>query len=117
MELQEIQHSHYLPSTGGYDITSAKAILGGTLQLVLEENVRIPNGITIPSDANIKVSTINKGFLKSVNSFLINGILDIGVATISNPTGEVILSGTIKTSKDKGLYGTGANISSGLIFT
>ena len=107
------------PSTAGYEITSASAIFGNTLQLVLIENLRLSNGITIPSNADVKVSTTNsKGFLRSGTnggSFLVNGILDLSDVTIVNTSGDVIINGTLKTSRANGLFKPG-NISGGNIY-
>lgn len=102
-------------STKGYNITSSNAILGGTLQLILNDNLRLLNGVTVPNEANVKVtSPTQDGFLKSAGSFLVNGIIDLSDVTISNTSGDVTINGTLKTSRSNGLYYPG-NVAGGSI--
>ncbi|HEY8660013.1 MAG TPA: T9SS type A sorting domain-containing protein [Hanamia sp.] len=104
-------------SPQGYTISSASAILGGTLNLVLlNENLHLTNGVTVPLGANVTVTQSGgKGFLKAGGSFKVDGIIDISDVTISNTNGgDVTVNGTLKTSKSNGLYNPG-NIASGTI--
>ncbi|MDP4284580.1 MAG: T9SS type A sorting domain-containing protein [Bacteroidota bacterium] len=106
-----------LPSSNkGYNILSSSAILSGTLNLVLNENLRLIDGVTVPLGANIIVTQSGaKGFLKAAGSFKVDGIIDISDVTLSNTNGgDVTIKGTLKTSKLNGLYNPG-NISSGTI--
>ena len=102
-------------STGGYYITSSSAILAGTIKLILNNNLHLTNGVTVPSDANVTVTQYDgKGFLKGEGSFKVDGIIDISDVTISNTNGNVTVNGTLKTSKENGLCNPG-NIASGNI--
>ncbi|HEY9340100.1 MAG TPA: hypothetical protein VIQ23_00890, partial [Hanamia sp.] len=104
-------------STKGYTISSSTAILGGTLHLVLNENLRLNNGVRVPLNSNVNVTGL-KGFLKNAGSFKVDGIIDISDVTISNSVasgGDVTINGTLKTSHPNGLYSPG-NIASGTIF-
>jgi hypothetical protein len=104
------------PSTNGYTISAPTAILGGTLHLILNNNLRLSNGVRVPLNSNISVAG-SQGFLKGAGSFKVDGIIDISDVTISNTFasgGNVTINGTLKTSHPNGLYSPG-NIASGTI--
>lgn len=107
------------PSTGGYSITSPDAIIGGTVSIVLNQDLRLTTGVTIPMGSSVNISGISPNNIakSSGGIFLVNGTADMNATTISN-TGigaSVTVNGTLKTSNSNGLYGIGATVADGTI--
>ncbi|MBC7937450.1 MAG: choice-of-anchor D domain-containing protein, partial [Rhizobacter sp.] len=113
-------------SVGTVSINGAAPLLGGSSLVVnTDKNLNIPNGITVPVDSIITVNEVTLGapypeFTKGNGPvFLVNGTIDMTVATISNGTGlsqgTVTVNGTLKTKSTGGLRGTGATISDGVV--
>ncbi len=111
-------------SSGGYTISGtdgggnpSAAIIGGTVTIVLNENLRLTNGVTIPAGANVVITNPlgTKQVLKTAGSLLVQGIIDLTTTPVSNTVGDVTVNGTIKTDSPNGIFGTGANIVSGTL--
>lgn len=104
-------------STGGYTISSPDATIGGSVSIILNENLRLASGATIPlgSTVNISGTSPNNIAKGSGGIFLINGTINMNSTSISNTSGNITVNGALKTSNANGLYGTGATIVSGTI--
>lgn len=84
---------------GALTFTAANAIIGGTVTLDLTSMV-LQNGATIPAGANV---TISQGTItKTAGNFVVNGILNMGTATMTNGTDGVTINGTIRTANPNG---------------
>lgn len=100
-------------SLGTTTISSVNAIFGGSLTIIINKNLNLSNGVTVPAGANVLLSSSStSNITKNGGNVVINGTLDITDRTISNTSGSVIVTGTIKTSKTNGFYSPG-NVASG----
>ncbi len=89
---------------GTMNITSATAILGGTLSITMNHALVLTNGITIPVGADIKLSAgATPNFTKTNGTFLVNGTIDMAARTVTNASGSVVINGTLKTANANGL--------------
>jgi hypothetical protein len=93
--------------------TSTNAIISGSLKLVVNDILHFANGVIIPSGADVKV-TGSGSFRNHAGDFKIDGILDISDVKITLTSPNLILNGTVKTSKSTGFFNPG-NIASGII--
>lgn len=98
-----------IPSTSGtVTISGSAPVMGGSnLRIITDKNILIPNGLTIPADSVVTVSTTSSAVFsgKAANSVIINGTLDIGTAGIDNSAGAVVVNGIFKTAHPSGLAG------------
>ncbi|MEO6328411.1 MAG: hypothetical protein ABIO55_05745 [Ginsengibacter sp.] len=101
-------------SGGNLVLSSTVAFISGTVQIVANGNLKLSNGVTIPSGSDIKISG-SASINKTSGSFLVNGIVDVGNLNISNASGNITANGTLKTSNTNGLYAGGATIVSGTL--
>lgn len=95
-------------STGTVTISGSSPVMGGrNLRIVTDKNIVIPNGLTIPADSVVTVSTSSSIIFsgKAANNFTINGTLDMGTAAIDNAAGAVTINGIFKTAHASGLAG------------
>ena len=104
-------------SSGGYTISSPAAIIGGTVSIILNENLRLTTGVTVPTGSSVNISGVApNNIAKGTNGiFLVNGTADMNSTNISNTSGNISVDGTLKTSNPNGLYGTGATVINGII--
>jgi len=92
-------------SSGGYNISASTALISGSVSIILNENLRVLNGVTIPAGANVNISGTSS-INKSAGSFLVNGTVDMNSVNISNTTGDLTVNGTLKTGNTNGFSGT-----------
>ncbi len=98
---------------------SVVPLLNGTITLNISANgLSLVNGVTVPvTTGNMIISQSSGGAIsKSSGVFTINGIINLTDVLVSNASGSVIISGTLKTGNSNGLSGSGtATITSGLV--
>lgn len=95
-------------ASGPIIINGTNPILGGSnLSILTDKNISIPNGLTIPADSSVRMSTVTGAVFtgKGSNSIMIDGIMDMGTVTIDNSGGDVTINGTLKTAHPNGLEG------------
>jgi hypothetical protein len=95
-------------SSGAIVISGSAPILGGSnLSIITDKSISIPNGITIPADSSVRIITGTGAVLsgKVTSDIVIDGVMDMGTATIDNSNGTVTINGTLKTAHPNGLEG------------
>lgn len=96
-------------------ISGPTAVLSGTLNLVLNKQLNISNGITVPTGSLVVIANSSTSNIDKVGVFDVetDAIFDIGtVCSMTNITGSVDVSGTFRTGNTNGFTGTGSSLPS-----
>ena len=106
----------FLNNLGTLTIEDSNAVLSGNLNLEINKQLNLTNGVTIPSGSLVTVTNSSSSTIDKQNGIFnveTNAIFDIGTeCSISNTSGSVNISGAFRTGNDDGFSGTGSSLPS-----